>query len=113
MRLIGQKCKRGDTFSLLVLIGRGLDLLGLLTLRSLSLYQALFGFQGLNLEYLVGVDCYEVPPVPIPNTEVKLINVENTWLATAREDRTMPTLKSNFHSYSLAIFLHSSVGSST
>ena len=32
----------------------------------------------------------EVPPVPIPNTEVKLISVENTWLATAWEDRTVP-----------------------
>ena len=34
----------------------------------------LFGFQGfyLNPEYLVGVDGDEVPPVPIPNTEVKL-----------------------------------------
>ena len=92
MRLIGQKCKRGDTFSLLVLIGRGLDLLFILQLSRFSF--TLFGFQGLNLEYLVGVDCYEVPPVPIPNTEVKLINVENTWLATARENRTMPTLKS-------------------
>ena len=91
MRLIGQKCKRGDTFSLLVLIGRGLDLLLILQLSRFSF--TLFGFQGLILEYLVGVDCYEVPPVPIPNTEVKLINVENTWLATAREDRTMPTLK--------------------
>ena len=32
----------------------------------------------------------EVPPVPIPNTEVKLLSVENTWWATAREDRTLP-----------------------
>ena len=29
------------------------------------------------------------PPVPIPNTEVKLLIVENTWLATAREHRTL------------------------
>ena len=29
----------------------------------------------------------EGPPVPIPNTEVKLNGAENTWLATAREDR--------------------------
>ena len=35
----------------------------------------------------VGVDCDEVPPVPIPNTVVKLIYVENTWRVTAREDR--------------------------
>ena len=48
----------------------------------------------------VGVDDAEGPPVPIPNTEVKLSGAENTWLATARENREMPTL----------IFLHSSVG---
>ena len=35
----------------------------------------------------VGVDWGEGPPVPIPNTEVKLIRAENTWLVTAREDR--------------------------
>ena len=33
----------------------------------------------------VGVDCDEGPPVPIPNTEVKLICADNTWRATARE----------------------------
>ena len=48
----------------------------------------------------VGIHSDEGPPVPIPNTEVKLINAENTLRATAREDRTMPT----------PIFLHSSVG---
>ena len=31
------------------------------------------------------------PPVPIPNTEVKLLCAENTWLATAREDRSVLT----------------------
>ena len=36
---------------------------------------------------IVGVDCDEGPPVPIPNTEVKLICADNTWLVTAREDR--------------------------
>ena len=40
----------------------------------------------------VGVDDAEGPPVPIPNTEVKLSGSENTWLATARENREMPTL---------------------
>ena len=95
MRLIGQKCKRGDTFSLLVLIGRGLDLLGLLLLRSfLFILYSVFRVLALNL--IVGVDCYEVPPVPIPTTEVKLVYVEDTWLGTTRENRTMPTLKSNF-----------------
>ena len=42
------------------------------------------------LKSLTGVDDDEDPPVPIPNTEVKLIRVENTWLETAWEDRTMP-----------------------
>jgi len=29
----------------------------------------------------------EGPPVPIPNTIVKLTRAHNTWLETAREDR--------------------------
>ena len=39
----------------------------------------------------VGVDDAEGPPVPIPNTEVKLSGAENTWLETARKNREMPT----------------------
>ena len=31
----------------------------------------------------------EVPPVLIPNTEVKLTSADNTWLATVREDRLL------------------------
>ena len=34
-----------------------------------------------------GVDSGEDPPVPIPNTEVKLTCADNTWLGTAWEDR--------------------------
>ena len=34
-----------------------------------------------------GSDSYVVPPVPIPNTAVKHINAESTWLETAREVR--------------------------
>ena len=37
----------------------------------------------------------EATPVPIPNTEVKLTGVDNTWLATAREDRLLPVLYSS------------------
>ena len=40
---------------------------------------------------IVGVDDNEGPPVPIPNTEVKLVDVDNTWLATAWNDRKTPT----------------------
>ena len=42
---------------------------------------------------IVGVDYNEGPPVPIPNTEVKLVCAENTRLATARDDRLAPTLR--------------------
>ena len=35
----------------------------------------------------VGVDDGEVPPVPIPNTEVKLTCAEDSWLETACENR--------------------------
>ena len=35
----------------------------------------------------VGVDWGEGPPVPIPNTEVKLTFADNTLRVTAREDR--------------------------
>ena len=89
MRLIGQRCKHGDVFSLLVLIGRGLDLLKFFSSRFTSLYSVLKALPKANLpsNSIVGVNCYEVPPVPIPNTEVKLIYVENTWLVTARKDR--------------------------
>ena len=46
-----------------------------------------------------GDDGYVVPPVPIPNTVVKHINAESTWLETAWEDRKLPVT-----------FLDSSVG---
>ena len=39
----------------------------------------------------VGSTNAEGPPVPIPNTEVKLCSADNTLLATAREDRSEPT----------------------
>ena len=34
----------------------------------------------------------EGTPVPIPNTVVKLVYGDNTWLATAREDNSTRTL---------------------
>ena len=49
---------------------------------------SVFSFEGTTP--LSGGHSEEVPPVPIPNTEVKLLSVENTWWATAREDRTLP-----------------------
>ena len=40
---------------------------------------------------IVGVFNGEGPPVPIPNTEVKLTSADDTCLATSRENRSMPT----------------------
>ena len=40
---------------------------------------------------IVGVFNDEGPPVPIPNTEVKLRRAEDTLPATARENRSAPT----------------------
>ena len=62
-------------------------------------------FSGYSLKK-AGVNGNEVPPVPIPNTEVKLIRVENTWLETAREDRSMPaqrTPRENLWEFSFQI----------
>ena len=44
----------------------------------------------------VGVDDAEGPPVPIPNTEVKLSGAENSALATGCENREMPILVASF-----------------
>ena len=41
--------------------------------------------------HIVGVFIGEGPPVPIPNTEVKLTYADNTYLATGWEDRSTPT----------------------
>ena len=41
----------------------------------------------------VGVFNGEGPPVPIPNTEVKLTGAEDTCLATDWKNRSMPTQK--------------------
>ena len=40
---------------------------------------------------IVGDNGKEGPPVPIPNTEVKLFSVDDTWRVTAWESRTLPT----------------------
>ena len=40
---------------------------------------------------LVGINDVEGTPVPIPNTEVKLDNAEDTWLVTAWKNKEMPT----------------------
>ena len=53
---------------------------------------SLFNFEGVLTNSIVGVDCDEVPPVPIPNTEVKLSYADGTALATKWESREPPEL---------------------
>ncbi len=45
---------------------------------------------------ICGVDYGEDPPVPIPNTVVKLVRAENTWRAASRENRSVPAQRSSF-----------------
>ena len=43
------------------------------------LFLSLFQFSGFDeINMITGANGYEVPPVPIPNTEVKLIHAEDT-----------------------------------
>ena len=43
-----------------------------------------------ELETISGGNGERVPPVPIPNTEVKPFSADGTWLDTARESRSPP-----------------------
>ena len=105
--LIGCVCKSGDTFSLAVLIDRGLDLQirrcnrmffgdrrcdarlhSRQTSYTFHFLVTLFsseGSTGGNPENIsiVGADDGEGTPVPIPNTAVKLTRADNTWLEAA------------------------------
>ena len=58
---------------------------------SFALLFALFGFQWALLITVSDFNA-EGPPVPIPNTEVKLCSGDNTCLETDRKDSSMPTL---------------------
>ena len=87
-------------FSLPVLIARGLDLQ--LCRQPCFFLPFLFSFEGV-IPQIVGVFNGEGPPVPIPNTEVKLTSADNTCLETDREDRSMPTQKT---ATLVAVFLH-------
>ena len=54
-----------------------------------------------------------VPPVPIPNTEVKPLSADGTWLETARESRSPPDSNINDYGesqdFSESLFLSSSM----
>ena len=48
-------------------------------------------FRDREQKRIVGLTNAEGPPVPIPNTEVKLCSADSTMLATAWEGRSWPT----------------------
>ena len=60
---------------------------------------------------IVGIFNDEGPPVPIPNTEVKLICAEDTWLEAAWKNRSSPTFLLCLF-FLLIIFQYSSIAQS-
>ena len=49
------------------------------------------------LQFIVGVYYEKGPPVPIPNTVVKLFCAEDTWRVAAWKNRSSPTLKASIY----------------
>ena len=81
----------------MILIGRGLDfdakserLIGKRLRKFKSKSCAVVRVRGKKKFTVSGDDGEGVPPVPIPNTEVKPFSADGTWLDTARESRTLP-----------------------
>ena len=57
--------------------------------------KSLYSFEGVKAHRKVNIsgdNNGEATPVPIPNTEVKLSSAYDTWLVTARENRSPPDL---------------------
>ena len=51
----------------------------------------MFSFEGtIEERKKSGDDSEEETPVPMPNTEVKVFSVDDTWWETARESRELP-----------------------
>ncbi len=59
-----------------------------------------------------GVYGKEVPPVPIPNTEVKLFRVDDTWLATTWETISMPAYLKMTRFIQNRVIIYSSIAQS-
>ena len=67
-------------------------------MQVLPRFLSLSGFQGAENK-IVGAFNDEGPPVPIPNTEVKLISAEDTCLATDWKNRSVPTQIKGFKAF--------------
>ena len=90
--LIGWVWKCSNVWSWPVLIGRGLDLSSVIKhvlARPIvkKVIWTLYGFESISGGYY-----RKDTPVPIPNTAVKLPSAKNTWMATSRENRSLPDL---------------------
>src|SRR3990172_11945584 len=86
MRLIGRRCTRSNALSRWVIIGRGLESN---SRRACSLWSAR-ECRAVEALKVSGGDCGGEPPVPIPNTEVKLASADGTWGAGPWESRSPP-----------------------
>ena len=106
-------CKRCEALSSGVLIGRGLDHIINQTGYCIS-DRVLFSFEGETFKeenrseakkakLKASADSAQDPPVPMPNTEVKLSSAENTWVATPREDRTVLALFISYFGFNLLL----------
>ena len=118
-QLIGRACKCRNAFSLPVLMPEDLTTSYVISLQvefntcfmrgffRFLLFRYLFSMQSWGYKTLNHSGGYyrEATPVPIPNTEVKLTGVDNTWLATAREDRLLPDYTSPFALNAEGLFL--------
>ena len=102
--MIGRRWKRCKACRLSILIGRGLDPTQVERPRkrqesSVSRCAVVRVHEGreerergssTDKVHISGGNDERVPPVPIPNTEVKPLSADGTWLDTARESRSPP-----------------------
>ena len=97
--LIGHRCKSGNIFSRVLLIGRGLFLIEICKQISKG-----YRWKRKLVSYVISSvlanrirwwQIVRIPPVPIPNTVVKTYRGENTWRATAWKDSSLPASKLN------------------
>ena len=105
MWLIGQEWKCSNAWSGLILIGRKFDqgsVKGRGKFSKIEVVMRLFSFEGLERRAermkprakteRSGDNDREAPPVPMPNTEVKLSDADDSQPATARENMSLPDI---------------------
>ena len=54
---------------------------------TIGFYRQVITNNWICVQFIVGVDYAEGPPVPIPNTVVKLTRADNSWRAASCKDR--------------------------